>query len=146
MSHCSICYEDNLKEYEFVKAGCCSNEMCRECVLNIFECPVCKKDFPWVSKNFETMKKAMEAEHQRDKLNVARELWMSMLENDVLKKDNEEFIQLTYRNVRKMNEMRGLIEEQENQIEHLINSITKSHKEKQLMKDLVDVSDRLNLI
>jgi hypothetical protein len=47
--NCCICFEQIIN-HKLFKAGCCSIELCIDCVMNgnIKRCPQCKKVYPWV--------------------------------------------------------------------------------------------------
>ena len=138
---CAICYED-IKNNKLFKAGCCSINLCVDCVKDngLVKCPQCKTSYLWLNET-ETMKLlSIENKKQKIKLETA-----------------ELSAQFAWCKFRKLEEkMKGIKNETELIMQDMVNTILmlmkyKENKEaeeedNEFVNDLQDVVNRLNLI
>jgi hypothetical protein len=72
--NCEICYT-TFKDYEIVKGGCCSLNICNGCIKSLAHCPQCKKEYFFIGIN-------------RVKIDSLLEM-LDNLNNYIVKKENE---------------------------------------------------------
>jgi hypothetical protein len=47
---CDICYS-TFKDFELIRAGCCTAKLCKDCIYKLKDCPQCKKKYSWLDHN-----------------------------------------------------------------------------------------------
>jgi hypothetical protein len=139
---CAICYED-IKDNKLFKAGCCSINLCVDCVKKngLDKCPQCKASYLWINETQTTKLLIIE----NNKLNIKLET------ADLSAK-------FAWNECRKMEEkIKGMKNETEIIMRDMVNTILmlmeyKDNKEAEededheFVNDVQDVVNRLNLI
>lgn len=81
---CDICYCD-LKDYEIFRAGCCSLELCIECVKSYKKCGQCNRTYFWIDEinNMKHEYDIQETNYQKEILYLNGKL-NNLTENNVI--------------------------------------------------------------
>ena len=148
---CAICFEE-IKDHKLFKAGCCSINLCVDCVKasKLEKCPQCKKPYSWIAGKIiytidETNKK-LQAEIQRLRgleINLGNQVNFLQNVSDSLNREVADLKQESKIKGQYMNQMKNmiarLIQEKEDQE-------AENEEEAELVEDLQSVVNRLNLL
>jgi hypothetical protein len=144
---CSICLEE-LKPYQIVRLGCCSLELCIDCVKTCKKCSQCNAPYFWVGRE-EALRKKYEIDeiiYQKELVNLSMKNYNLVENNKYLQERVEEMKQdvtftkhdlhiKIYDNIKLQSQLNTLTE-------YINTTINEENKK----KDIKNIIDKYNLL